>query len=57
MVSFLVHSEPIGKYVHTPPCISLENYTRFRTKMGKVYNRFQTKTAQKKTYQFLSKGQ
>ena len=57
MVSFLVHSEPIGKYVHTPPCISLENYTRFRTKMGKVYNRFQTKTAQKKTHQFLSKGQ
>ena len=26
---------------------SLENYTRFQTKMGKVFNRFQTKTAQK----------
>ena len=54
MVSFLVHSEPIGQYIHkTPPCISLENHIRFQTK---VYNRFQTKTAQK-PYQFLSKGQ
>ena len=26
---------------------SLKNYTRFQTKMGKVFNRFQTKTAQK----------
>ena len=26
---------------------SLENHTRFLTKMGKVYTRFQTKTAQK----------
>ena len=26
---------------------SLENHTRLQTKMGKVYNRFQTKTAQK----------
>ena len=26
---------------------SLENHTRFQTKMGKVYTRFQTKTAQK----------
>jgi len=25
----------------------LENYTRFQTKMGKVYTRFQTKTVQK----------
>ena len=25
---------------------SLKNYTRFQTKMGKVFNRFQTKTAQ-----------
>ena len=57
MVLFLVHSEPIGQYIHkTPPCISLENHIRFQTKMGKVYNRFQTKTAQK-PYQFLSKGQ
>ena len=28
-------------------CSSLENHTRFRTKMGKVYIRFQTKKAQK----------
>ena len=28
-------------------CSSLENYTRFQTEMGKVYTRFQTKTAQK----------
>ena len=26
---------------------TLENHTRFQTKMGKVYTRFQTKTAQK----------
>ena len=26
---------------------SLENYTRFQTKMGKVYTPFQTKTGQK----------
>ena len=26
---------------------SLENHTRFQTKMGKMYNRFQTKTAKK----------
>ena len=26
---------------------SLKNHTRFQTKMGKVYTRFQTKTAQK----------
>ena len=34
------------KYVHTL-CSSLENHTLFQTKMGKVYIRFQTKTAQK----------
>ena len=28
-------------------CSSLENHTRFQKKMGKVYTRFQTKTAQK----------
>ena len=28
-------------------CSSLENHTRFQTKMGKVYARFLTKTAQK----------
>ena len=26
---------------------SLENYTRIQTKIGKVYTRFQTQTAQK----------
>ena len=26
---------------------SLENHTQFQTKMGKVYTRFQNKTAQK----------
>ena len=29
---------------------SLKNYTRFHTKIGKVYTRFQTTTAQKKPY-------
>ena len=29
-----------------PSRISLENHTRFQTKMGKVYTRFQTETAQ-----------
>ena len=38
---FLIQFEPIDKYVHTPPR-SLENYTRFQTKMGKVYTCFQT---------------
>ena len=28
---------------------SLENHTRFQTKMGKVYTRFQTKTVQNPT--------
>ena len=28
-------------------CSSLENHIRFQTKMGKIYTRFQTKTAQK----------
>ena len=28
---------------------SLKNHTRFQTKMGKVYSRFQTKTTQKPT--------
>ena len=33
-------------YVHTLRS-SLENHTRFQIKMGKVYTRFQSKTAQK----------
>ena len=46
---YLINLEPIDKYVHTPPCSSLENYTRLRvqTKMDKGLNRFRTKTAQK----------
>ena len=32
---------------HTKECSSLENHTRFQAKMGIVYTRFQTKTAQK----------
>ena len=31
------------EYIHG----SLENHTRFQTKLGKVYTRFETKTAQK----------
>ena len=46
---FLAHSFGIETsdtlYVHTLGS-SLENHTRFQTKMGKVYTRVQTKTAQ-----------
>ena len=35
-----------NKYVHTPRR-SLKNHTRFHTKLGIVYTRFQTKTPQK----------
>ena len=37
--------ETISTFIRS--CSSLENYTRFQTKMGKVYTRFQTKKAQK----------
>ena len=37
--------ETINTFIHSRS--SLENHTRFQTKMGKVYTRFQTKTAQK----------
>ena len=40
-----VISETINTLIHSRN--SLENHTRFQTKMGKVYSRFQTKTAQK----------
>ena len=46
--SFLFYSfgiETINTFIHSRS--SLENYTRFQTKMGKVQTRFQTKTAQK----------
>ena len=36
----------LQRYVHTVRS-SLENHTRFQTKMGEVYTRFPTKTAQK----------
>ena len=47
---FPIHSysfgiEPIDTFIHSR--ISLEKHTRFQTKMGKMYTRFQTKTAQK----------
>ena len=35
----------IKMFIHSRS--SPENHTRFQTKMGKVYIRFQTKTAQK----------
>ena len=44
-LSYLFGIETITKSIHSRS--SLENHTRFQTKMGKVYNRFQTKTAQK----------
>ena len=37
----------INKFIHSRS--SLENHTRFDTDMGKVYTRFQTKTAQNPT--------
>ena len=36
-----------NKYVHTHSRSSIENDTRFQNKMGKMYTRFQTKTANK----------
>ena len=45
-LSFLLIWNWNDKYVHTLRS-SLENHTRFQTKMGKVYTRFQTKTALK----------
>ena len=44
---FLSHSfgiETINTFIHSRS--SLENHTRFQTKIGKVFTRFQTKTAQ-----------
>ena len=37
--------ETINTFVHSRS--SVKNHTRFQTKMGEVYTRFQTKTAQK----------
>ena len=44
-LSFSFAIETRNTFVHSRS--SLENHTRFQTKMGKVYTRFQTKTAQK----------
>ena len=46
-LSYSFGIETINTFIHSRS--SLENHTRFQTKMGKVYTRFQTKTA-KKTY-------
>ena len=46
VLSFLLIWDWNHKYFHTL-FSALENHTRFQTKMGKVYTRFQTKTAQK----------
>ena len=44
-LSYSFGIETINTFIHS--CSSLENHSRFQTKMGKVYTRFQTKTAQK----------
>ena len=44
-LSYLFGIETTNKFIHSRSF--QENHTRFQTKMGKVYNRFQTKTAQK----------
>ena len=44
-LSFSFAIETRNTFIHS--CSSLENHTRFQTKMGKGYTRFQTKIAQK----------
>ena len=44
-VSYAFGIEMINTFIHSRS--SLNNHTRFQTKIGKVYTRFQTKTAQK----------
>ena len=44
-LSFTFGIETINTFIHS--CSSLENYTRFQTKIGKICARFQTKDAQK----------
>ena len=39
-ISYSFGTETINTFVHPPS--SLENHTRFQTKMGKIYTRFQT---------------
>ena len=45
--SAFIKSHPIMALAFIHSCSSLENHTRFQAKMGEVYTRFQTKTAQK----------
>ena len=44
-LSYSFGIETINTFIHS--CSSLENHTRFKTKIGEVYTPFQTKTAQK----------
>ena len=44
-LSYSFGIETINTFIHS--CSSLENHPRFQTKMGKMYTRFQNKTAQK----------
>ena len=44
-LSYSFGIETIKTFIHSRN--SLENHTRFQTKMGKVYPRFHTKTGQK----------
>ena len=44
---------PIEKYVYTPPLLP-ENYTRFQTKMAKVYASFRPKRRKNGTYLYGS---
>ena len=46
-LSYSFGIETINTFIHSRS--SLENHTRFQTKMSKVYTRFQTKTAQNPT--------
>ena len=43
--SYSFRIETINTFMHS--CSSLENHTRFQTKMSKIYIRFQTRKAQK----------
>ena len=45
-LSYSFGIETINTFIRSDS--TLENHTRFQTKMGKVYTRFQTKTAQKR---------
>ena len=45
LLSYSFGIETINTFIYSRS--SLENHTRFQTKMGKVYTRFQTKTVQK----------